>query len=679
MARKPTSLLPALVLALGVAATADCDRRPASPAASGADASAFQADPPTVYVAKVKNLLVGLPPTDEEVQAVTRDPGQLAHLIDGWMAMPEYTRKMMVFFGLAFQQTQITLASFVDMMPPYGMQGTAMNRLAQNARESFARTVLELIAEGRPLSDAMTTKRFMMTPPLMELYALLDTYHVDDQASITDDFAAQNPDAVAIEQGAAGLSGITPAEAADPTSPGYMRWYNPLVPGYQYQTIPVCDGIDPVVYAPSSYALHHVLYGCFFDHNAPDPAMTHCGVRDLKGGTVFSDADFGAWRMVTVRPPNAGEATTRLYDVAALRAADEIVIRTPRVGFFSTPAFFANWSTNQSNQMRVTANQTLIVATGMAVDGTDPTVPPSTPGLDAQHAQPHTACYACHQTLDPTRAILSSTWTYAYYTQLDPAQVAQKGLFAFQGVVESVGSIDDFAGVLAAHPALPEAWAQKLCYYASSSPCLHDDPEFQRVVGVFERSKLSWSALVRELFSSPLTTNASPTMTRMNGEVVAVVRRDHLCAALEARLGLVDPCALDVTTPASTLSAIADGLPSDGYGRGSPVPVLPAKPTLFYRAGLEHLCEAVAEKVIDAPPDPTTPKARRWSSDAPDAAISDFVSLIMGLVPSDPRAAPAEALLRSHFKAAAASGPGNALRSTFTAACLAPSALGVGM
>src|SRR5262249_49486265 len=149
------------------------------------------------------------------------------------------------------------------------------------------------------------------------------------------------------------------------------------------------------------------------------------------------------------------------------------------------PVFFANWSTNQSNQMRVTINQALIVATGAAVDGTDATQPTSTPGLDAQHAAPGTPCHACHQTLDPTRAILSSTWTYSYFTQKDATQVAQKGLFAFQGVIQNVSTIDDFANILASHPLVAAAWVKKFYYYvnsfecpAESPTCLDDDPEF---------------------------------------------------------------------------------------------------------------------------------------------------------------------------------------------------------
>ena len=61
-----------------------------------ADASAppvpdipFEAVPPKEYVARAKNVLVGLAPTDDEVRAVTEDPAVLAGLVDGWMATPQ--------------------------------------------------------------------------------------------------------------------------------------------------------------------------------------------------------------------------------------------------------------------------------------------------------------------------------------------------------------------------------------------------------------------------------------------------------------------------------------------------------------------------------------------------------------------------------------------------------------
>src|SRR5262245_44382361 len=54
----------------------------------------FVPDPPAVYVAKIKNVLLGLPPTDAELAQVTRDPEQLAPLIRQWMKQPEYAQKM---------------------------------------------------------------------------------------------------------------------------------------------------------------------------------------------------------------------------------------------------------------------------------------------------------------------------------------------------------------------------------------------------------------------------------------------------------------------------------------------------------------------------------------------------------------------------------------------------------
>jgi hypothetical protein len=295
---------------------------------------------------------------------------------------------------------------------------------------------------------------------------------------------------------------------------------------------------------------------------------------------------------------------------------------------------------------------------------------------------PGTQCYGCHQLLDPSRAILSATWTYPYYTQLDPTQIGQKGLFAFQGVINTnIKTIDDFANTLATHPLFPAAWVQKLCYYANSEPCNTNDPEFQRIVGGFKSSNYSWNTLVRELMASPLTTYATaPTPPVTRPEVVAVARRDHLCAALDNRLGLVDVCGLQVTSPPSTIQSIVAGLPSDGYGRGSPIPVLPNAPTLFYRAGLENICEGVAKIVIDNPSPPMG--AMQWkSSTTPDSAIGDFVSIVMAVESSDSRSAPMQAALKSHFTSAVAQGASTttALQSTFTVACLAASAAGIGM
>ena len=95
---------------------------------------------------------------------------------------------------------------------------------------------------------------------------------------------------------------------------------------------------------------------------------------------------------------------------------------------------------------------------------------------------------------------------------------------------------------------MPEAWGQKLRYYVNSAPCNPIDPEFLRVLGAFTSLGGSWTTLVRELLASPITTHTKKTATAStSGEVVAVSRRDHLCAALNNRLGFVDICQLDAT------------------------------------------------------------------------------------------------------------------------------------
>jgi hypothetical protein len=469
------------------------------------------------------------------------------------------------------------------------------------------------------------------------------------------------------------------AETLDPSSPNYMHWYDPDLTNLA-NAGPGCTE-DPIVLPVRGDALHFLIYGSLVGRkNAAG------GTCQQFGGTAAAPQlvqdDFTAWKMVTIRAPKGSEKPTPFYDLATLRSGSELVLATPRVGFFTTPAFFANWQTNTSNQMRVTINQALIVATGAAVDGTDTTVPSSTPGLDENHAT-LADCLSCHQTLDPTRSVLAATYSWNYHDQVDPTFANQKGLFAFQGVTKQVANVGDLAATLAGHPLFASAWAEKLCYYANSKACDANDPEFKRVVEAFTSSSYSWNTLVRELLSSPLTTGAARTTATSGGVTIAVARRDHVCAALNERLGFTDVCGLDVFTKVTqrTIPQIVAGLPSDGYGRGAVAPVLPNEPTLFYRAGMENICGAVAALVVDTPAKSQLPNVKQWSSAAPDAAIADFVALVMAVTPSDPRSAPLVAALKDHFTEATKQGAKatDALRSTFVVACLSPSFIGMGM
>jgi hypothetical protein len=644
----------------------------------------FEPLAPAAYLGKVKNLLVALPPTDDELQTVSADPSKLKTLIAGWMKLPEYDRKMERFFELAFQQTQVSEIDFDDQAYPKRL---VINRaveplLIENATSSFARTMQALVAAGEPFTKAATTKSFMLTTALKETLAFLDVWQVSDSGTVTDRLKASMPKGATLTVSTA--SGPIPIEQTlDPKSPNYMHWYNPDLPLLEARN-PGC-GADPITMPMSAIALHWLILGSFDGYKVA--GATPC--KQYEGSAQapqLTAADFSDWTMVTIREPRAGEAPTAFYDLPALRNAKELVLAVPRVGFFTTPAFFANWQTNTSNQMRVTLNQALIVALGAQVDGVDGTMTPGNPppGLDAEHASAGAACLACHQTLDPLRSIFSATYSVNYHLQDVAALKAQPGMFAFQGVVKPMSTVDDFAQHLATHPLFAPAWVQKLCTYANSARCDADDPEFQRIVAAFESSGFSWNALVAELFSSPLVTNATATETAMrDGVTVAVTRRDHLCAALDARLGFTDVCGRAPTTkaPSKAVAAIASGMPSDGYGRGAVDPVLPNDPSLFYRAGMENLCASIAALVIDVPAAKAIPNVKTWSSANPDAAIADLVGTLLSLPPSDARAPQATAILKEHFTSAIAqkASAGDALKSTFTTACLSPSMLGVGL
>ncbi len=97
------------------------------------------------------------------------------------------------------------------------------------------------------------------------------------------------------------------------------------------------------------------------------------------------------------------------------------------------------------------------------------------PGLNQVHASTSPQCYGCHVLLDPTRSIMSSTYSWFFDTQTDATLSAVPGVFAFGGVVKAMSTIDDFASALEMHPRMSAAWVQKLCYYVNSAPCAASD------------------------------------------------------------------------------------------------------------------------------------------------------------------------------------------------------------
>ena len=390
---------------------------------------------------------------------------------------------------------------------------------------------------------------------------------------------------------------------------------------------------------------------------------------------AFTAADFSNWKMVNVRQPNAGEATTT---VANAGTATELVLNIPRGGFYTTPAFLAGWQTNLSNQYRATTNQTMIVALSHAIDGTNVAMPPDGSQLDAAHAAPGSSCYGCHVNLDPMRQFFRQAYTVHFTPQTDPNYTAHQGSFGFDGVAQNgVNGPSDLGKILAAHPRMAGAWVGKLCTFADDAACVSTEAEFTRVVNAFNSANQSWTALVQELFASPLVTYASYTKTGAMNQAFPVAKRDHLCPLLSVRLGIKDVCFQDPTTavPAAmkNVQLITSILPANGYSRGTVLPVLANDPSLFFRAGLENVCAALSASVVDAG------ATSLYTSTDPDTSIADMVHNFMGI--TAPNDAMPISILKDHFTEAMAAGSvqaTDAMKSVFVAACLSPSVVGIG-
>ncbi len=298
-------------------------------------------------------------------------------------------------------------------------------------------------------------------------------------------------------------------------------------------------------------------------------------------------------------------------------------------------------------------------------------------GKDGQHSDPTSPCYSCHQTMDPMRNVFRQVYTYSYHAQHDPAQAFSTATFDYLSATAPLTSLDDFASALVQHPLYPVAWTQKLCYYANSSGCSEDDPEFLRVAQAFADSGFDFHTLVLELFSSPLVTGQVTSKSRTDvGETVSIARQDHFCAALTNRLKLTTSLCTGIPDK-TTATAVANNIPLDGYLRGADAPALSTAQTPFYRGATEALCGYAASLTVDNDKVPMS----RYTSAKKDAAITDFVENIMGITPADPNSAAVTLLLQQHYDAAVVEGatPTEALRSTFITACLSPTSVAIGL
>lgn len=583
------------------------------------------------YVNKVKTLLTGSAASTDEVSQVTANPEVLRDLIAVWLGAPEFEAKLSDFLRVALQQKLVgSLDSQFNRLRGNPLR---LSALKQNLQESFVRTATAIVQEGRPFREVLTTRHWAVTTATLSTLAYLDRSQTELKAEKHTLFR-------------------DPAEGLP--EPPVSLAYSVENHVWQIPTLPETCTVSTI----NADFLFEMMLG-----------FVQC--QGMNAGqyrfedTVLSEADFNDWRFVDIDVAKTVDDRPIFYDLNALRAASTIALHQPRLGFFTTPAFLANWETNEDNQFRVTTSQTMIVALGKLFSPADATVPVRLDGLAAEHAAPNTTCYGCHQFLDPMREYFAQGFSYSFQRPEKPSKVTPS--FAFQGYVHDGGNMQDFAAALADHPGFASGWAQKLCYWANSQPCSEKDPEFLRVAQAFADSGFDFKTLLVELLSSPFVTGAELSESpSTNAPFVSITRKQHLCQLLSARLRVPDAC--------SVATSFAGLVPEDEFSRGSAEPVQTAVTGLFHYAAAEKLCARLASKLVG------NGAGMLFPTSEPDLALNALVENLMGLDARHPRHDTVRASLGEHFESAkTSSNVLTALRSAFIVGCVSPEVQAVGL
>ena len=184
-------------------------------------------------------------------------------------------------------------------------------------------------------------------------------------------------------------------------------------------------------------------------------------------GLYDRQQDSEDWRTVTLlHNPTSTDMTTEedfldVDNADTLRNVPDggsIELRTPRIGFFTTPAFYQTWQTNRDNDFRVTINQAMIVATGMTFSPGDNTpLTGDDSAVDPDLFPRDSTCYGCHKNLDTMRPAFQANFDNinTRHTILDE-EVPTPG-FSFKGQSVYVNSLVEWA-IRCQHPNFSLAW-----------------------------------------------------------------------------------------------------------------------------------------------------------------------------------------------------------------------------
>ena len=590
---------------------------------------------------KIKTLIRGDVVTAAEVAQVDGavDEAAAIHtLVASWVTGPAFDRKMMAFLSVALQQE---IQNFeTDQFDRLRGNRAARNRIKKVMSESFVRTALDLIHRDQPFTQIARTQTWMMTT------ANLILLQYGDQS------ASERNRQHRI------FSDEDEAPSALRRQINQRKWF------FGRSEIGRCS-------VPQT-AMLNFLFGNLQRRHCEDHDIPRNNFNFNLDDSLLTQADFEDWRLVTLEfVPNApADERIPFYDIRRLRTATSLKTRLPRVGFFSTNAFFENWMTNDDNQFRVAVNQSLLGGLHTRFSATEPTEPLNIDGVDANHAE-NQDCMGCHRQVDPMRAYFAKSYNTKYQRPFGDGAAARilrgvRPVFTFYGERNQGGDLRRFGRLIAEHPKFASAWVQKVCLFANSERCDANDPTFRAISNRFRDNGFNFKSMLVELLASPLVTGRNSNASPPN---ISITRRDHLCAALAERTGNQNIC------NNRRVAQIIGLIPKDSVARGAADPSMPVRPNPVYLATAAAVCDAVARTVVTNAPN------ARFSNVTPDQTIDRIVNQLMGLAGDPDRASEVRDILKSHFDEARAAGASKliALRSVFSIGCLSPDVTGMGL
>ena len=536
-------------------------------------------------VRKVKNLLIGMPPTDEDVALVTASGAAgLQQLVAKWQTTDPFKEmfagKMVGFFRNAFQQTGFTptedfkLQLLTNGGFDFGPGGArlagddAFPRLVQNLQDSFAKTAWQIVQEGRPFTEVLTTNKFVMTTALKSLYIQVE---MPADAPFNNGSAmpawkldySGNP--IPIEQA---ISTMTFSDEAPATGNGNGFFTNCRGGA----TVPAAD------FRGTSLIFQRLLG---FTPRFPFSGSPTCGEQPSK--PYFTTADLTDWTWVTINhKANAGRSgardpALRSAGAAQREGADAVAAAHRLLHDARVPGAVEH----QRQQPAPRDGQPDPAGRAGAV------VHQRLGHHAPQHGRPRFHARGRRhgvrrlpQEPGPDAPVLGQPARLQRPQRLpDGQQVHGRGGQPAAGharaaASRSATSTTTGPDITAVGTMLARVTRRQPVCTASRSPSrrISASGPTRRRAARATPSSAAWSArsrtarptynfavLIKEFFASPLVTGAVATGTypTVGSVPVSISRRDHFCAALSNRLGKPDLCAQAVPVPNPTQTATA--------------------------------------------------------------------------------------------------------------------------